>query len=561
MSRTLFWYIFRDLLRIFFMASGALAGIMSFGGLLRPLTHQGLDAGQVGRMLSYLTPAMTTYSLPVAALFATTMVYGRLSADNELTAARASGMSLVSLSVAGPALVLGLVVALMSLLFLCFIVPFYTLKVEQVLYSNLAKLIQTQIEQTHELQFAPVFAQSAYIPPDVPVGQQQVVLINPAFITVNRPDKADPTYRVPKEFYTADRAIIYIQQHSNDDRVDLTVKLTDGLKFPREFLGATDLGISATDYGPIQIDSPIKEDTKFMNVWRLKEVFENPASSRRIQAVVNDFVARDQKMKFLQEIIDNLNGPAHESTFNFEDNVQYTIQREPDAPLARLKEGDMICGAEDGGTGRPFRFVHGTPGHTEAIRAHWLRLIATPVDSTGLGAAADQFNASVEMRDCLAEAEGSVPRASFTQQFSIPMSDEIKALASRGLGYWESPAAKGAGDQEFMKHEVLAVLNSIVAESAARLSFAISCLILVMVGCALGMMFRSGNFLTAFAVSFVPALMTITLIIAGQRTAGNVPLHFDATNRALAIGMSLIWTGNALNLVLASGLLLRLHRK
>ena len=88
MSRTLFWYIFRDLLRIFFMASGALAGIMSFGGLLRPLTHQGLDASQVGRMLSYLTPAMTTYSLPVAALFATTMVYGRLSADNELTAAR-----------------------------------------------------------------------------------------------------------------------------------------------------------------------------------------------------------------------------------------------------------------------------------------------------------------------------------------------------------------------------------------------------------------------------------------------------------------------------------------
>jgi lipopolysaccharide export LptBFGC system permease protein LptF len=561
MSRTLFWYIFRDLLRIFFMASGALAGIMSFGGLLRPLTHQGLDAGQVGRMLSYLTPAMTTYSLPVAALFATTMVYGRLSADNELTAARASGMSLVSLSVAGPAMVLGLVVALMSLIFLCFIVPFYTLKVEQVLYSNLAKLIQTQIEQTHELQFAPVFAQSAYIPRGVPAGQQQVVLINPAFITVNRPDKADPTYRVPKEFYTADRAIIYIQQHSNDDRVDLTVKLTDGLKFPREFLGATDLGISATDYGPIQIDSPIKEDTKFMNVWRLKEVFSNPASSRRIQAVVNDFVARDQKIKFLQQIADNLNGPARESTFNFEDNERYIVERDANAPLARLKDGDLVCGTEDGGTDQPFRFVHGKPGYSTTIKAHWLRLIATPDDTTGRGGQADQINVSVEMRDCLADIENAVPQQSFTQQFSVPMSDEIKALASRGLDYWESPAAKGAGDQQFMNHEVLAVLNSIVAESAARLSFAISCLILVMVGCALGMMFRSGNFLTAFAVSFVPALLTITLIIAGQRIAGNVPLHFDMANRALQTGMALIWTGNAVNLVLASVLLLRLHQK
>ena len=42
-SYTLSRYIFWDLLRIFLMASGALAGIMSFGGLLRPLTQQGLD--------------------------------------------------------------------------------------------------------------------------------------------------------------------------------------------------------------------------------------------------------------------------------------------------------------------------------------------------------------------------------------------------------------------------------------------------------------------------------------------------------------------------------------
>ncbi len=86
---------------------GALAGIMSFGGLLRPLTHQGLDIGQVGQVLTCFGPAMTTYSFPIAALFATTVVYGRLSADNELTACRAGGMSLVSLTVAGPALVLG----------------------------------------------------------------------------------------------------------------------------------------------------------------------------------------------------------------------------------------------------------------------------------------------------------------------------------------------------------------------------------------------------------------------------------------------------------------------
>src|ERR1700712_5937211 len=121
MSKTLFWYLLKDLLRIFLLASGTLAGIMSFGALLRPLTQNGLDAAQIGKILSYFSPAMTTYSFPVAALFATTFVYGRVSADNELTACRASGIS--HLSMAWPAFLLGLIVALISLVFLSFIVP------------------------------------------------------------------------------------------------------------------------------------------------------------------------------------------------------------------------------------------------------------------------------------------------------------------------------------------------------------------------------------------------------------------------------------------------------
>src|SRR3954454_6598203 len=164
MGRTLFWYIFKDLLKIFFMASGALAGIMSFGGLLRPLTQQGLDTAQVGKMLQYFSFPMMAYSLPVAALFSATMVYGRLSADNELTACRAGGIS--HLSIAMPGFVLGAVVAALSVFMLNFVVPKYTLEVEKVIYSNLAKLIQNRIERTHEIKFGDfdVFAQSARLP-------------------------------------------------------------------------------------------------------------------------------------------------------------------------------------------------------------------------------------------------------------------------------------------------------------------------------------------------------------------------------------------------------------
>src|SRR5436309_13528236 len=93
MSRTLFKYIFKDLIKIFLLTTAVLAGIMSFGGLLRPLTEHGLDAGQADKMLTYFMPAMTTDSLPIESRFATTVVYRRLDAHNEITGMRSAGIS------------------------------------------------------------------------------------------------------------------------------------------------------------------------------------------------------------------------------------------------------------------------------------------------------------------------------------------------------------------------------------------------------------------------------------------------------------------------------------
>ncbi len=56
MTKTLFWYIFGSLLRAFLMTAAALAGMMSFAVLLRPLTEHGLDFAQVNRLLLYSLP-------------------------------------------------------------------------------------------------------------------------------------------------------------------------------------------------------------------------------------------------------------------------------------------------------------------------------------------------------------------------------------------------------------------------------------------------------------------------------------------------------------------------
>ena len=109
--------------------------------------------------------------------------------------------------------------------------------------------------------------------------------------------------------------------------------------------------------------------------------------------------------------------------------------------------------------------------------------------------------------------------------------------------------------------ELTVLTNDIVTESNSRISFALSCVVLTLLGCALGMMFRSGNFLTAFAVSFVPALIAITLIVAGQRVGGSVPANFPRSDNPIQLGLALIWAGNAANLLLAGGLWWRLQRQ
>jgi lipopolysaccharide export LptBFGC system permease protein LptF len=615
MGRTLFWYIFRDLMKIFLMANGALAGIMSFGGLLRPLTHQGLDVGQIGKLLGYFNMAMLTYSMPIAALFATTVVYGRLSADNEVTACRAGGLS--HLAVAFPAFVMGIVVALLSMVFLCFIVPVFTMKAEQTLYSNMAKLIAGRIQREHKIEFGQVsiYAQEAYIPPGSSNegGQQTVVLKGPTIETIERPYRFrgaeqakdpnaifDPTYHVPKDFYTASEATISIEQlgkgqQRGTGKVQLTIRLENGIKFPREFQGAVQMGVEETEYGPIEIDSPMKEEPKFMDVWKLKRLYREPLKAQKVKQVVDALVRRDQQSLFAQRLATDLNDDG-KATFRFGPAETFTLRREATAPAAVVQGmGEVIIPAAppvnelaafaasgssagaslaaaglppipilpagDAADRRPIVLQQQMEGQSPPdISAREAHLQVRPA------ADSDTLKVRIELFDSLSKAGNDLVRhKSWPQTFDVPMPPDVRAIGSRGLGYIDH-LAEGSTERQLVGRILLVLSNQILAESHSRVSFAISCLVLVMVGCALGLMFRSGNFLSAFAVSFIPALVTITLIVAGQRVSGSIPesLKVDIAhyvNTPLQLGLALIWAGNCVNFVLAVVLLGRLQKK
>lgn len=561
MSRTLFWYVFKDLLRIFFLASGALAGIMSFGGLLRPIYEHGLDAGQVVQMLGYFMPAMTTYSLPIAALFATTIVYGRLSADNEVTAARAAGIS--HLSLAMPALVLGLTIALSSILFLCFVVPVFWLKIEHVLYSNLAELVASQIQRSHQIRFehsktpVTVFAQDAEVMPTDPSRpfDQVVRLIAPMIVTYDSSEKNRPP--VPEEFYTARSATAVIRQSNDDANVTLSAALDRGMRFPRRATGTqrqtAQISVGSTHFGPIALPSPVRENTKFMDVFRLRALLDRPEFSLRIRDTLSEFVQAEQETAFLELLETALSAATGTYIFEAGDET-YILQRGGAKPSVRKNRLELVV--EEGAA--PVSLVERRGGEVVLdVSAREVRIRCYP------DLAEDRMDIRIDMIDCIVGAGGiRTPRPTFPREFGIRTPARFARIEQRTAKDYLLGAGTPASQQR-LRREVLRLRNGIVSELNARASFGVSCVILVTVGCALGMMFRSGNFLSAFAVSAIPALISVALIVTGQHTCESVPktLLPGDWNNPLHIGLGLIWSGNAVVAVIAVVLLWRLQRQ
>jgi lipopolysaccharide export LptBFGC system permease protein LptF len=607
MSRTLFWYVFRDLLRIFLMTSGALAGIMSFGGLLRPLTEHGLDGSQVSKMLTYFTPAMTTYSFPIAALFAATMVYGRLSADNELTACRAGGISYLSMT--APAWVLGFVVSLISLLFLCFVVPVFTLKVEQVVYSNLAQLVQNQIERTHQIKLDRfnVYAQSARV---IPVtrqmeeqlngerakkhlgkasGLQCVELTAPMIVQytkVEPPNNKDPnlTLVIASEFSMAKRAIAFIEQQRDD--VQLTVYLEGATRFARNTAGdvasmkmdaegrlvpksttqptkdkpESDFYVGSTWFGPLDMPSPVKEDPKFMTIDALKAMFAKPETSRRLQDQLVSLEKDEQGSEYLHQLLQSADD---EGSFTFTDGSGQRVRLARGELRGDLRRGDneLVFQSVPRPETRQVKLTvtdpldPSTPKETDEAMEMRVRAVAR-WDATDPQSVAT-FDVTVEGFDVViqtGEEEQAARHKKFSHTFwDVPMPAELVKIRDYNAAHYLKDRRLSARAQKDLGQAQNKLLSKLQSEIHSRASFALSCVVLVLVGCALGMMFRSSNFLSAFAVSFVPAMLCIVLIVTGQQICNH------ATN-SMTVGLAFIWSGNVIVLALALTLLGRLQR-
>jgi hypothetical protein len=295
------------------------------------------------------------------------------------------------------------------------------------------------------------------------------------------------------------------------------------------------------------IPSPIAQKTKFMSIYELKALQMDPSEGKAVKAVLNDFICEDQARELIHRLVADLKSPATQCEFHSGTDTYYIS-----CPGGEIKTNADTFSI----TGPSVVFRQESDGQ--------VRLTASgPV--CGVSIKADPVNeqafVSIDIKDAQVDSGQTATSASLSRKFAIPLPPDIAAYKNRTVNQYRGGSIRNPRQLNKLLFAYTDLLNHIVSELNGRAAFVVSCLLLVLVGSSLGMMFRSGNFLTAFAVSVIPALLSTVLIVTGQHTVEATPTDVLQQTSSVALGISVIWSGNLIIGISAFVLLWRLQRR
>jgi len=486
------WYLSRDLLKVTALALVALTLVMTVFAIIEPLRKEGLEATQTIALIGYTLPVMLSLTLPVAALFAATIVYGRFSQDNEMVACRASGIS--TMSVLSPAIVLGGAVTVLSLFLSNYVTPHMAAMGQKAVKANVRNIVYQKLHRSD----------------------------------IARPDDI--------RLVAAPAAYIYFDEYESDWYA--TVELI------RPTIGRTSSGdILQETVQPLQsmqLPDLTEEQPSWYDWGRLRSTLANPTRNREIGRVVSKIRDRIRHEMLARDIVETINsgrpyGKLSSGRESYRISAASAVMS--DDGRAVLSAGE-VKGVERRvevkiiRDGLPFRTFTALRGAVEGI----------------VSPRSNKSFAGIELRDDVrmvwpADADVSPRRQRWSVgQLAIPADivERADSVSEEDI-YSEQPIIRSPGMDKVIRslktNYIPKLLGKIQAEMHGRVAYSLSCFLLVSMGAALGLIFRGGQFISAFALSAAPAAAVIVMVVMGKQLLANPKVGESL------YGILCIWSG------------------
>jgi lipopolysaccharide export system permease protein len=140
-------YILGELLRVFLLLIVVLTVMLVFLGVFREAAERGLGAVQILQILPFIVPSMLPFTIPATLLLSVCVVYGRLSGDLEVIAAKAAGISAMQLL--APAFLLGAVLTVSSFGLTNFAIPWAMANIERIVTQAIEDIFLDVLASQH----------------------------------------------------------------------------------------------------------------------------------------------------------------------------------------------------------------------------------------------------------------------------------------------------------------------------------------------------------------------------------------------------------------------------
>ncbi len=517
--------------------------MLSLGSVLRPVQEYGVGPQQVVHLMAYFLPITLTFVLPMAALFAATLVYGRFASDNELDACKAGGVSLLTLVY--PGLALAIIVTIANLILSFHVMPIFVHRAEKSLKADAKQILFRNIQRSGYYK----------LPPDgrYRIYADQADSQNNTLYGVIVTEEEDAEI---EKIVTAEKAEVYFDPHERFNEVRVTAYNTYQM-------GIEDEAPFSAELVPLVMPSPslMGDDIKFKKIDEIKKIRLDLMRFDPIAKLARDTYAQFTMELLAEDIVKKISRgfeggsfslDAVEGTGNFyrlhsgEKIIEFTadqcvIRGEEEVQLI----GEVVVIEYDAFSKESLRTLRCTKASLHIEGDKFAPTLTMDLRSPRW----QQMDGSEGLAQRVIIRGLILPKA-VTDKFVTTDILETVSEASINSALREGPSPQLRALQGKLRGKIQATLSNIRAELHSRLVFGLGCVTLMMIGIGLGIVFKGGHLLSAFGVSSVPAAVLIVCIMMGKNITKNPYTQVSS-------GIVLMWS----SLVLLSVLAVIMYRK